>query len=354
LHSIVHDQSQKFAVCFSALQLPTYYAASATCGKNISYLSLLTCEEMPTRFFAARWPTAQNEVHRELLAACGGSMHNLWRACARLSGGHPHCAGVVRDCLRPVQGGAPVRSWTELLQRVAERVTQEPGQAELTEANVLRILSPWYQDSLTSVRVDAWVKMGLANAQGQFRHAVPLLKLLPFALTSHGVLAKRLRVLFSSLVEFDEQNPYRLYYSTLFDLLPLARRQETLEPLRDKTAWAAYPLLEGLCATYPWRSFTVRRKDALTEALKAKKYDFTVDRSFREYQPSELDSKSADELNQHVWFPAGPHSADCVALLFLREATANSGSNKLTPIALEYDFSGELSYRTAFPVCTRR
>jgi hypothetical protein len=231
LHSVVHDQSQKFAVCFSALELPTNYAASATCGKNISYLSLLACEEMPTRFFAARWPTAQNEIRRELLATCGGSMHNLWRACARLSGGHPHCAGVVMDCLRPAAGGAPVRSWSELLQRVAERVTQEPGQAELTEANVLRILSPWYQDSLTSVRVDAWVKMGLANAQGQFRHAVPLLKLLPFALTSHGVLAKRLRVLFSSLVEFDERNPYKLYYSTLFDLLPLARHQETLEPL---------------------------------------------------------------------------------------------------------------------------
>jgi hypothetical protein len=121
-------------VCFSALQLPTYYAASATCGKNISYLSLLACEEMPTRFFAARWPTAQSELHCELLTECGGSVHHLWRACARLSGGHPHCACVVMDCLRPVQGGAPpVCSWAELLQRVSERVMQEPGQAELTE-----------------------------------------------------------------------------------------------------------------------------------------------------------------------------------------------------------------------------
>jgi hypothetical protein len=348
LHSVAHDQSQKFAVCFSALQLPTYYAASATSGKNISYLSLLTREEMPTRFFAARWPTAQSEIHPELLAECGGSVHNLWRACARLSGGHPRCACVVMDCLRPVQGGAPpVRSWSELLRRVSERVAREPGQAELPEANILRILSPWYQDGLTSVRVNAWVKMGLANVQGQFRHAVPLLKLLPFALTSHGVLAKRLRVLFSSLVKFDEQNPYKLYHSTLFDLLPLARRQEAREPLQDKTNWAAYPLLEGLCASYPWRSFTVRRKDALTETLKAKKYDFTVDRAVCEYQPGGLASKSADELNQHVWLPAGPHSAGCVALLFLREVSANWGNNKLTPIALEYDFSGELNFRTA-------
>jgi hypothetical protein len=341
-------------VCFSALELPTYHAPSATCGKNISYLSLLACEEMLTQFFAARWPTAQSEIYPELLTECGGSVHNLWRACARLSGGHPHCACVVMDCLRPVQAGAPVRSWSELLQRVAERVTQEPCQAELAEVNILRILSPWCLDSLTSVRVNAWVKMGLANAQGQFRHAVPLLKLLPFALTSHGVLAKRLRVLFSSLVKFDEQNPGKLYHSTLFDLLPLARRQETREPLRDKTDWAAYPLLEGLCASYSWRSFTVRRKDALTEALKARKYDFTSDRSVCEYQPGELASKSADELNQHVWLPAGPHLAGCVALLFLREVTANSGSNKLTPIGLEYDFSGQLNVSTEFYVRAQR
>jgi hypothetical protein len=194
--------------------------------------------------------------------------------------------------------------------------------------------------------------MGVANAQGQFRHAVPLLKLLPFALNSHGV--QRLRVLLNSLVKLDEQNPYKLYYSALFGLLPLARRQEAREPLRDKTNWAAYPLLEGLCATYPWRSFTVRRKDALTETLKAKKYDFTVDRSVCEYQPGELASKSAFELNQHVWLPAGPRLADCVALLFLREVTANSGSNKLTPIGLEYDFSGQLNVSTEFYVRAQR
>jgi hypothetical protein len=95
----------------------------------------------------------------------------------------------------------------------------------------------------------------------------------------------------------------------------------------------------------------MRKKDALTEALKAKKYDFTVDRSVCEYQPGELASKSADELNQHVWLPAGPHLAGCVALLFLREVTANS--NKLTPIALEYDFSGELNVSTEFCVCAQ-
>jgi hypothetical protein len=342
---MINSQSEQFAVSFSAPELDCLYAASATAGKNVIYLPLLPCKEMPTQFFAARWPTAQTEVHPELLADCGGTLHTLWRACARLSGGHPQSARVIIDLLRPSGDDGPrVRSWAQILQGVTQVVGQQRGGAtDFTDEDVLRVFSPCYRESLGSEKVRCWVTAGVLNADALDEHVLPLPMLLPFAYSSeNGVLTKRLRTVFDDLVDRRDRGAIRLFHKTLFHLLPLVRRQEVRDALQENTDWSACALVEGLCANAGRYRHDAVRRDTLKENLQTRRYDFTQDRTVRTYKPGGLAGKTAEELNRHVWLPKVSLDACSAAFLFLREAGADAGAGGLTPVALLYDFTGKM------------
>jgi hypothetical protein len=169
-------------------------------------------------------------------------------------------------------------------------------------------------------------------------HVIPLLMLLPFANRSVSVLADRLQALFNNLVRCDDRDLIEVIYTTLFDMQSLVRRQQPQEPRYHGTDWRARSLLDGLCSIPS--AGDAGRKDTLTAVLRGKSYDFSVDRTVRVCEPGGLAGRTTEELRSHAWLPSSSRVDGGPVFLFVNVAGAG-GATGLTPVAVEWEFSGD-------------
>jgi hypothetical protein len=306
-------------------------------------LPLLQLQEMPEKFFAARFSHAEQKISESLLVEFGGDAHKLWAACSRLSGGHPGSAAALLTCLHDGPD-----SWAALLDRLSSKIANSCAQTTaFTAEEILRALSPSYFKSLGCATVHEWVRTGVMNI------VLRTVVLLPFAnklsKCMGGIerkLAVQLQLLCSQLAHRDVGDAYEVFYSALLCLSPLVRAQEIQNSV-NAVAWRACSVVEGLCGTdsedtQTWKGAYL--KETLTPAARSRRYDFTQDRTVRVYRTGELAGMSAEDLERHVWISVHrQRNAGYDALLFFRAEGADAPM-KLIPVLVGYEHSGEILY----------
>jgi hypothetical protein len=351
LRSIVHSQSRTLVICFSSSEMCAFDEECTGASRDVHkiLLPLLQLQEMPEKFFAARFSHAEQKISESLLVEFGGDAHKLWAACSRLSGGHPGSAAALLTCLHYGPD-----SWAALLDRLSSKIANSCAQTTaFTAEEILRALSPSYFKSLGCATVHEWVRTGVMNIVSDWEHVLPAVMLLPFAnklsKCMGGIerkLAVQLQLLCSQLAHRDVGDAYEVFYSALLCLSPLVRAQEIQNSV-NAVAWRACSVVEGLCGTdsedtQTWKGAYL--KETLTPAARSRRYDFTQDRTVRVYKTGELAGVSTEDLERHVWIPVRRRwNAGYDALLFFREA-GTGAAGKLTPVVMGYKHSGEIQY----------
>jgi hypothetical protein len=153
----------------------------------------------------------------------------------------------------------------------------------------------------------------------------------------HRRLEELLTVFIQELGSCDPHAAYTVFYTALLCLPPVVRSQEVQDGVQKHTDWRACTVAEGLCST------PLTHVHGNTHHVTVNKYDFTRHRTVRVYKPGQLAEKSAEQLGNHVWLPEDRDGAAFDVLLFLSKVGADD-ADKLVPVAVEVEFSGELSF----------